>query len=348
MIVAAGAALLAPLVSCAPAAAPVVSVAPLEVPVEVALVGPSEIDDVWAFQGTVRAREQARLAAGASGEVRAVAVDEGDAVEPGDLLLEIDAALVKARMEAARAKQAAAGAEAAAWRVLRDKAAAVGGPTAGVEAARAEAQAQVAEAQGRVARAEVETLSVELVRHELRAPFRGVVAVRRPNVGDFVYAGDPQFELVGLGEVEVLVDVPASALGDVEPGGSATLSGRDVVLGEVMAVVPAVDARTGTVRVRIKPNEPRAWLVPGAAAAVQLPGVVATEGVSVPKAALHDRGGQPTVVRVARSRAMPTPVRVLAEAGPTALVVGELREGESVVVRGADRLVAGMIVTVED
>ena len=65
----------------------------------------------WSFLGDVSALQHARLAAGASGEVRRVLVRVGDRVKQGDLLVEIDPSLASARVRAASASKEAGAAE---------------------------------------------------------------------------------------------------------------------------------------------------------------------------------------------------------------------------------------------
>ncbi|MBW1904953.1 MAG: efflux RND transporter periplasmic adaptor subunit, partial [Deltaproteobacteria bacterium] len=57
--------------------------------VAVAEVRSGSIEAQWSFLGDVNALQHARLASGASGEVRRVLVRVGDKVERGDLLVEV-------------------------------------------------------------------------------------------------------------------------------------------------------------------------------------------------------------------------------------------------------------------
>jgi HlyD family secretion protein len=61
----------------------------------------------WSFRSDVSALQRARLAPGASGEVRRVLVRVGDRVKRGDLLVEVDSCLAAARVRAAAASKEA-------------------------------------------------------------------------------------------------------------------------------------------------------------------------------------------------------------------------------------------------
>lgn len=339
--------------ACGPqGVAPVVTMEVPSVPVRVAAVEADVLDESWLLQGQVRATEHARLSALVSGELRQVLPQEGSAVEQGALLAEVDSALIKARMERVKAEAGVARAKAQAAYSERDRLNAIGGGGAiAAQATAAGARGQEADAESVALRAKVEELSVELVQHEVRAPFAGVIARRFHDRGDFVYAGDPVLELVALGQVEVVIDGPAALVGDVETGQTATLIGRDVVLGEIVGVVPVRDLETGTVRLRVRPNEPRDWLIAGAEVAVQLPLVRTSAAVVVPASALlRGERGTHTVVVVADERALMVEVVPVARDDNDRVLVlsSTLQAGEMVVVEGHYRARPGQLLRVEE
>ncbi len=301
--------------ACGTTGSPVVTVAPTAFPVEVVEADVGRTDEAWNLAGTVRATAYSSLASPVSGEVRTVSVAEGELVEEAALLLHVDDTVVKAQLDRQKieADQAAAAGD---WRASALK-------------------------------MHVEELGVMLGRHDVRAPYRGIVAARYVDIGDWVFAGDPVFDLVSVGEVEVIVDGPAELVGDVQPGAAATVVGRDSVIGEVLAVVPVQDPVTGTVRVRVKPGEPRAWLVHGAPVEVRLPISRSAEGVVLPRSAVVRAPEGLVVVRVSGDRAVRVPVTKLAWTDDLVMVRSDqLEPGDSVVVRAPDRLYTGQLLTI--
>lgn len=304
------------LIGCQPQSGQVLSVSAPAVPVEVEAVTEGELDEGWRMPGQVRAANYASLGVGATGEIRTVTAVEGAIVEQGAVLLTVDDALIRAQMDRAKLEY--------------DGAVANGGPSAWLKS-------------------KVDELSVLLVRHELRAPFRGLIANRYQDVGDWVFTGDVAFDLVSLGEVEVVVDGPPELLGDVQPGATASLFGRDTVLGEVLSVIPVIDPATGLVRVRVQPAEPREWLVHGATIGVQVPLARTSDGVVVPKTALVRSELGLEVVRVNANRAIRVPVVQLAVGEDDVLVRARgLEVGDRVVTRGGDRLYTGQLLAIAD
>lgn len=305
------------LIGCTPEVAPVVSVSAPAVPVELGAAREAELDEGWLMPGRVRAKSYASLGVGVSGELRRVEAQEGAVVEEGVVLAQVDDALTKAQLDRAKFEFDAA----------------VAGGLGGTFALKSR----------------VDELGVMLVKHEVRAPFRGMIAARYVDVGDWVFAGDTLFDLVSIGSVEVLVDGPPQLIGDIQPGVTATIKGKDSLLGEVIAVIPVVDPTTGTVRVRIDPAEPRPWLVHGASVDVEIPVSAVAEGFSVPKSALvrSDLGDE--VVRVSNDRAIRVSVQVIAHHEDDLLVrARDLRDGDKIVLRGGDRLYTGQLLSIEE
>lgn len=338
------------LAACIPQSGSQGSAGPAPVPVDVAEARVGELDDTWTLLGDVRPLEHAALAAQAAGEVRRVEVREGAMVSQGDLLLEVDRALAKARLDGARAQVDEAKVDVDLARIDLGRLQELpGGVAAASEVDAARASVAGAEARVRNLQARVDELSVEYVRHEVRAPFAGVIVARYRDTGDYVFSGDIVLELVSLEQLEVVVDGPVELLGAVEAGRQASLVGKDVLMAEVLAVVPVLDARTRTVRVRLKPDEPRPWLVPGGTVGVQLPVSRSEDGVVVPRDALVRGAAGTHLMRVAEGRAVRVDVTVLATNDTEVLVSGKgVEPGDVVVTKGNERLRAQQPVQIRE
>jgi len=332
--------------ACTPSNTSVLSYTPSAVPVVVGEAQAPVLDDRWALVGQVRSLRNATVAARAPGELRDLELAEGDLVKEGERIASVDDGLVRARMDTLRAEikvlqaeQSAAQGEAKRLGALSDV------PTMAAKAAAARSRATVLKAKVAAAKVRLEEWGVEQVAPEVRAPFTGVLTAVHRSTGDYVYAGDPVVDLVSVGSVEVVVDGPARLIQELEVGSSVTVEGPNVVLADVVAVVPAVDPHTGWARARFKPSEPRPWLVDGAIVQVRLPVEEADGTVMVPKSALvrGPRGEQ--IVRVQDARAVRVDVRTLGQAGDLRLVLGaDLRPSDPIIVDGASALRSGQLV----
>lgn len=331
------------LAACAPDAPPASS-GPRPALVRLAPVEAGDLTESWVALGDVRPLSSADLAAGAAGPVHAVLVREGERVERGDVLLEVDRAPALARLASAEAAAAQASVELGRLReALRRRERVQQGVLAEEELndSRAAVAAQVALVDALEATAlEARTA---LGRHRVRAPFAGAITARQVDPGDWVTLGQPVLSLVSDSAVEVHVRVPADVARSLPEGATAALSGGGTA--SVVRVVPALDPASRTVLVRLAPTE-GTRLLAGDAVDVSLP-VPFTGGVKVPRDALRLEPGSASVLKREGESVAIVPVDILATADEHALVRGTLQEGDLVVTRGNERARPGQPIVVE-
>lgn len=130
------------------------------------------------------------------------------------------------------------------------------------------AQAQVSEA-----RQAAQVVQEQLQQAEIRAPYDGIVGKQLLRVGDQAGPSAPVFSFSSDPALEIRVDVdesdvPRLALGqraEVRPSGHA-----ESFPATVRELSPEVDALRGTLEVRLSPESPPGWLVPGQTVDVNL------------------------------------------------------------------------------
>jgi len=293
------------------------------------------------YLGEVRALADAALTVGEPGPVARVLVREGDRVEEGQVLLEIDDRLARAQLgEAAATRKSLAVEKAFAEhrvkvfeRLVEEDAGSPG------EVDEQRTQARALQARQAAAGASVQAQAERVQRHRIVAPFAGVVSRRHVDPGDWLDPGESALEVVSEGRVEVQVRVPPAL---VEEEGSIVdvklAVGQRSTRGGVVAMVGALDPETRTALLRVSPEEAEPWLRPNAPATVVF-SVKQTGGWVVPRDALVYGVQKVRLVRVVDGQAKPLEVEVLAEHGGEALVRGEgLAAGVAVVTRGNERL----------
>lgn len=340
------------LVACGDPTAAAPSAAAAPAPVVVAAVREGALDDAWRLAADVRALARADLAPQVPGAVVSVAVREGDRVARGAVIAVVDPDLAAADVVVAEGAHAAAEADAALAQLEVSR---LDGLAEGVVSAQerdgARARRDAAVARARQAVGALDRAREVLARHTLRAPFDGVVAVRRVDPGDHVAVGQIAVELVAYGGVEVVVDGPAALVGTLRVGDAATLHGPGgaTATARIAGLVPALDPVARTARVRLEPAEFPSWLLPGAAVQAVLPFTRAQgEAVIVPRDALLEGAGGAAVVRVsAEGTAERLDVEVVSRNASDALVRGALAVGDPVIVRGNERVRPGQAVQVQ-
>jgi HlyD family secretion protein len=250
--------------------------------------------------GRVRPHARVRVGAEVAGTVLAVNVREGARVAAGDLLVQLDEAIVRAEAEQARASLAQVGevaspstraglaqAEATLVKAEADRERARRLRAEGVlseeqdqqaEAVLATARARRADAAvqasgsgragtaERLARASLSAAEARLARTRLRAPAPGVVLTRSVEPGDAVQPGKVLLELAIDGPTELVMEPDERNLPLLREGQPA-LASADAFPdrrfpARVSAILPGVDAQRGTLEVRLAVPEPPDYLRP--------------------------------------------------------------------------------------
>ena len=201
-----------------------------------------------------------------------------------------------------------------------------------------------------IRRAEVAVAQTErrIDQTHVKAPFPGVVVERLVQAGEFVSRGAQVARLVDTENREIRVQAPLSVAGFVREGLEVSVRHQDhESLSPIARVIPVGDERSRMFEMRIAANDP-AWVV-GSPVRVALPSSDPRELVAIPRDALVLRGTEVYVLRVTADNTVEK-VEVDTGIGLGAMieVIGNVSDGDRVVVRGAERLQPGQSVTVMD
>ena len=199
----------------------------------------------------------------------------------------------------------------------------------------AAAQAQVDQAQ-----AALQQARLSLQQTQVSAPVDGTVQTRFVNPGSLV---TPQTPILTLLPPQLQVDatVDASQITSVHVGQPVSLGisayPNQPFSGTVTTIAPAVDPKTHTATMSIKPDDPNNMLRSGMQAMVNIT-LVTPNSLVVPRSALVGgavAGGQSTVVTLEDNKPSRQPVQLGGINDQTAQIVNGVSEGELVVVSGA-------------
>jgi RND family efflux transporter MFP subunit len=111
-----------------------------------------------------------------------------------------------------------------------------------------------------VALEEVHRLEDMQKKYTIRAPFKGYVTVKHTEVGAWVSRGDPVVEIVQLDPIDIRVAVPETYITHVRVGNDAQVrleaTEETVIVGKVTRIVPLADRRSRTFPVIIRLDNP--------------------------------------------------------------------------------------------
>ncbi|HET9049465.1 MAG TPA: efflux RND transporter periplasmic adaptor subunit [Chiayiivirga sp.] len=245
------------------------------------------------WDGRIEAIDQVTLAAQTGGRVTDLAVDVGDVMEEGAVLLRFTAVEQKAgqRQALAALEAARANASEADANVRRIEDVYARRLLAKSELDRATAANEAAQAQLAAARAGLKSADERVGYTAIRAPYRGVVTARHVEAGETVAAGQRLVSGMSLDRLRLVVDVPhavARRLHAETPAFVVDVDGRRVKARHMM-VFPQADPRAHTVTVRLDLPEREPGFTPGqsAKAAFEIDEVPVT---AVPISAISQRG----------------------------------------------------------
>jgi RND family efflux transporter MFP subunit len=317
-----------------------------EVPTITADTGKVERKDVarvLTIRGTIAARpnEDVKISALVAGRVMAVSAAEGDAVQRGQVVAEIDPRPFEDQVRHAKAalSQATAALENARLNLPRTERLLERGIAAAKEVEDARTQLAAAQAGVEEASVALDTATLQLGRTRVASPISGIVVKRLVSVGEQVdgTAAQPILEIANLDEVELAANLPSEQLSQVRVGAVVSIvpdayAGRQFP-GTVLAIAPAIDATTNAALARIRVSNPERLLKIGMFAQARVI-VEEHKGALVvpPPAVVRDESGKTAVYVVTGDVAERTPVDLGIETPDWTEVASGVSEGQTILV----------------
>jgi RND family efflux transporter MFP subunit len=296
--------------------------------------------------GTVISTRDSVIASEATGKVLSVAL-VGDIVNQGDVLAQIDPE---------NAKQSVAQSKAAVARLsslyqyhkgyfarvnsednkLGMSAIGIAELLSNVETAKADMQsAQIA----------LESAELDLNRTSIKAPFAGRVVSQSIQVGEYAQIGSSVVRLVDTVNLEISARVPAALVQPLVPGSLLDIDGMGKsIKAPLRALVPVGDAVSRTMELRVGLID--SGLLVGSGVRVSLPSAQAKEVVAIPRDAVILKTNAQYVFVVDQSGiASRQDIELGLAEGQMIEAIGNVTIGDTVIIRGGERLRDGQLVT---
>jgi len=315
--------------------------APAEVArnVRVLDLAPSDVTEYLEITGPVAPVRGAVISAEESGSVFSVPHDKGDAVNKGDVLVELDRRLLAAELGAARAAVELQdyNAEKVASLHEADKVSRLELLTARNNAAQARAQLAMVERR--------------YERSAVSAPFAGLVTDRFVEPGELVSIGTPVARVVDPTELKLIGVVTERDVAQVNQGAAVrvALDGSDSqVDGVVDWVGFEADPVTGKFKVEILIANADGALRSGVVGRGRIERALHHGVIAIPRDAVLSTPEGTAVYVIDGDRARLRPVVLGADQGLMVLVLSGLAEQERLVVRGQRDLIEGALVKVTE
>lgn len=307
------------------------------------------------FTGDIQPQAQTNVAFRTNGKVAQRLVEVGDHLEADQVLARLDPVQLKSDVDNAKAMLTSAEATLTQARIAfkRQEELIKGGYTTRPSYDNAEQQQRTAQAAVESAKAALGTAQEQFSYTELRAGVPGIVMSRDFETGQVVQAGQTVMVLAQDGGRDAVFNVnealPANPPASKEVAIALQGDPSVVTTGNVREISPTVDAKSGTVRVKIglKSTPPAMTL---GAVVIGRGKFQAREAVVLPWSALYRWQDRPAVWVYDRNAGTVAPrvVEIDRYGTDTILIAKGVENGESVVVAGIQFLRPGQSVAVAE
>ena len=299
--------------------------------------------------GTIEAVHGVMVSADLPGTVARINFDSGKAVREGEILVELDTRQERAQLASLEAQRDLAKVNFGRMQELVN---------AGVISRMDYDQAT---AQQKATEANVAEIRATIDRKTIRAPFSGILGIRKVNLGQYLPAGSPVVSNQSLNPIYVNVGVPQQAAAQVHVGRNLRVTTEDVAgkvfAGSVTAIDSEVDPTTRNIQVQATLSNPEGKLRPGMFVQVEMPLGASRSVIALPASAINyaPHGDSVFVITDLKDPTGKTYrgvrqqfVKVEGARGDQIAVISGLNPGEEVVTSGVFKLRNGAAVQVNN
>lgn len=310
--------------------------------------------------GTVEAERSVAVRSETTGTLQRIFFREGDLVERGQLLFQVDPALAQADVERVRANLARDQATLAEARAQSRRLAPLAAKeyVTRQEYAAAQAQEQAAAATSRANQAELKTAQIQLARTRIHAPIRGRVGALAIKEGNLVTANaqDPLVTINAISPALVAFTTPQQTLGEIRARHRAAPLAVEIrrnadepmlAAGQLAFIDNTIDPQTGTIRIKARVNNDNEAIWPGELVAVRLILGIQDNAVVVPEAAVQPGQQGSFVYVVDQGKAKMQPITIARQVETRVVVAKGVRPGQQVIINPPQNLRPGAPVKVQ-
>ena len=284
--------------------------------------------------GTVRPKLRSAIEAKVSGRIEQMIAVPGLRVKRGDLLAQLDAREIQAKLDQAIAARDQAEGDLIRYSKLI------------AQHTITQQEFEATQARARIARASATESETMLGYTKIIAPFNGVITGKLADVGDLAAPGKPLIEMEDPQALRFEADVPEAIIARIDPGAvlPVRIGGQPEISGTVTEISPAADSNSRTFLVKLDLPQ-STGLRGGQFGRVEVP-VGESSVLRVPVGAVLLRGQMEIVFVIDKDRALLRLVKTGRRIGGELEIVSGLEAGEKVVTDHPAQLTDGQRVEI--
>jgi RND family efflux transporter MFP subunit len=284
------------------------------------------------FPGKLLPSEQSKLAFEIPGKINIINVDIGDEVKKGQILAELDGREASAQLEQAKAKYDLAKQVLIRYKDLRSQ-----GHISIQDLDNANSEELIAKSQ-------YDFYKVKFEQTKLLAPFDGFIQNRFLDTGSVINGGVPIIEILDSTNVKAHISIPISYTNNLEIGNEYLFKiGNKEVIGYLERLAPMTPGGSDN---RLAIFNFNSFFDPGSIAQLKLSMTTSGRGTWVPiKSLSQSEQGVWAIYTINQERVVVRDlVDIIYFEGEYAYVNGTLKDGDLVILGGAQKIIEGKII----
>ncbi|HMR19355.1 MAG TPA: efflux RND transporter periplasmic adaptor subunit [Sphingobacterium sp.] len=293
--------------------------------------------DHLSLTGTIEPNEIVDLRAEVSGLIESINFEEGTRVNAGQVLLRINDTELRAQLAQADTRNALAKENERRAKLLLEK------------EAISQEEYDIASAEYRTTSSQIQLIQAQIDKTVLRAPFSGVIGLRKISKGGYITPTSEIAQLVNTNQLKVDFSVPEKYASKVKVNNTIRISIQgDSTLHEarIYAIEPILEANTRTLRVRAIVDNSSAQLIPGLFVNIIFPLERLENAILIPTEAVIPIQNGKTVFVLKDGKAREIVVESGARTNDDVLITKGLHIGDTVLTSGVMSLRDGSSVKV--
>jgi RND family efflux transporter MFP subunit len=310
----------------------------------------SDVSSTKKLTGTVTSPRSSDLSSRMEGLITEVNVDAGSVVKKGDLLVQLDAKLAELDLALIKTEIAQAEIELidAKRLVAESTKLTQSGAFAKSETATRKTMLLVSENKLKQLDARQSQLLEKIARHQLIAPFDGVISSKLSEAGEWVATGNPVLRLIEMSNLRFDLQVPQESLAIVKNTGSIKVLldayPNQEIEAKVSVIVPVKNNISRTFLTRLTLTDPDGLATPGMSGTATIESHSKSDTIAqVPRDALvkfPDGTNKVWIVENGNSapKVVSKIVKTAGELGKMAKIIEGLKGGETIVIKGNEGL----------
>ncbi len=326
-------------------------------PVKVEAVEQLEHSPTVKMMGTVYSQNQVELTAGVNGRLEWV-IEPGSYIRRGERVAQIELLPIQLRYSERQAQynRAKINLEFLIKELTRQKELKQKNNTSQFQLEQTESQVALAKADLEIAELQLKQAKQELEKATITSPFEGVITQRYRRAGFDVGPSEILVQLLDTRNLEVRVDLPIKYLAFTKPGTLVKISLLDhernltTMDAKASTIIPAADQLSQTFEMRIRiPEAANKTISTGQLIDVEVPIQSQRMRLAVHRDALLLRGDGTYIVKIDENNiAHKLKVEVGSGKNDWVMISGDIKAGDRVAVRGAERLNQGQQVLIQN